>query len=533
MRRSLMALGAALALGLAVPLVGTSAKAEVEPEADGTLTVSSSQVEVGEPIALTYFTYHPDPDNWIGLSVDSGDGSADPENGGPDVKRALAPSGKVGTVTLSTQGLAPGTYSASFRAKENNTLLAEPVRFRVTADEPLRFLTSRIPLRNAHALAPYQATVSGLVRHAGDDLTFRKVSGPRWVRVGKDGSIFGTPHQDDASPSPQKVSIEARNADGESSTATAEVDVRTPGAQLVPDFRMMTWNMAYGGSEVNGARDKQLALLLDHDVDVVGIQEGDADTAKELAEALGWYYRQTEDVDGDEDSVLGVLSRYPIVSQRPVEVPSEVGALAMSTRIRLDERRKQDIVVWSTHLFYEPYGPYDACFGHLSEKELIAREAASGRTKEIKTVLEAMERDIHLAARTPVLLTGDFNAASHLDWTAKAKRCGYTSVAWPTSVLPAKAGLKDSFRIANPDPVTEPGTTWSPIYPTFTGGYGYDDHAGEPEPQDRIDFVYFRGGLSVLTSDVLVSGNPEPAPNHRDNLYPSDHAAVLSLFHVR
>ncbi|MFC5219565.1 endonuclease/exonuclease/phosphatase family protein [Streptomyces coerulescens] len=523
MRRSVIALGAGVALALATSLAGVSAEAEVEPEPDGTLTVSSSRVEVGEPITLTYFTYHPDPENWVALESD----------GGPDVRRALAPSAKVGTATLSTEGLAPGTYSASFRAKENSVLLAEPVKFRVTADEPLRFLTSSIPLRNARALAPYRATVGGLVRHAGDDLAFRKVSGPRWVRVGKDGSLFGTPHQDDAGPSPQKVTIEARNADGETSTATAEVHVGKPGAQLVPHLRMMTWNMAYGGSEVNGARDKQLALLLDHDVDVVGIQEGDADTAKELAEALGWYYQQTEDVDGDEDSVLGVLSRYPILSQRPVEVPSEVGALAMRTMISLDEHHKQDLVVWSTHLFYEPYGPYDACFGRLTEKELIAREDASGRTAEIKTVLAAMQPDLQHASRTPVLLTGDFNAPSHLDWTARTKRCGSTSVAWPTSILPAKAGLKDSFRMANPDPVSEPGNTWSPIYPTFTGGYGYDDHVGEPEPQDRIDFVYFKGGLSALTSDALAPGNPEPAPQHRDNLYPSDHAAVLSVFRVR
>ncbi|RSM91850.1 hypothetical protein DMH04_02475 [Kibdelosporangium aridum] len=70
------------------------------------------------------------------------------------------------------------------------------------------------------------------------------------------------------------------------------------------------------------------------------------------------------------------------------------------------------------------------------------------------------------------------------------------------------------------------------MYPIFTGGYGHDSHKGEPEPQDRIDFVYYAGLLGVTESKTVVEGKPVAVPNHRGNAWPSDHAAVLTTFRV-
>ena len=71
------------------------------------------------------------------------------------------------------------------------------------------------------------------------------------------------------------------------------------------------------------------------------------------------------------------------------------------------------------HLGYTPYGPYDACFGQMSVPQLLEREAESGRTGQIEGVLTAMRPQLRRADATPVLLTGDFNASSHLDWTRR------------------------------------------------------------------------------------------------------------------
>ncbi|GAA2770931.1 hypothetical protein GCM10020219_045110 [Nonomuraea dietziae] len=229
----------------------------------------------------------------------------------------------------------------------------------------------------------------------------------------------------------------------------------------MPELKTLSWNLWHGGSQVRGGREKQLTFLLERDIDVVGLQESSGTSAKELGEALGWDYYQA-------GADLGVISRYPITSRGPL--PSESGLPASNVRIRIDDRRGSEVALWNVHLGYTPYGPYDACFGRYSVDRLMAREAQSGRTPQIQDVVRAMAVDLESAERTPVLLMGDFNAPSHLDWTPAARRCGYDSVAWPTSVVPEQAGLRDSFRVAHPDPVAEPGVTWSPVYPTFTGG---------------------------------------------------------------
>ncbi|WP_067829949.1 hypothetical protein [Actinomadura kijaniata] len=83
-----------------------------------------------------------------------------------------------------------------------------------------------------------------------------------------------------------------------------------------------------------------------------------------------------------------------------------------------------------------------------------------------------------------------------------------------------------------PRPLVSPGATWSPVYKTFTGGYGHDSHKGEPEPQDRIDFVHFKGAATVLASNAVVEGTPAPYPGHTGNTWTSDHAAVLTAFRL-
>ena len=87
------------------------------------------------------------------------------------------------------------------------------------------------------------------------------------------------------------------------------------------------------------------------------------------------------------------------------------------------------------------------------------------------------------------------------------------------------AGLTDTYRRAHPDPVADPGNTWSPII-ALRNNVGPD-----PEPQDRIDMIHFKGeGVTVQSSEVYVlPGRLENIPDHGANDWGSDHAAVVSL----
>jgi HAD superfamily hydrolase (TIGR01509 family) len=286
-----------------------------------------------------------------------------------------------------------------------------------------------------------------------------------------------------------------------------------------PRLRVMSWNLWVGGTKVNGYRDKQLAVLRELDVDIVGLQETHHTATRELAEALGWHHHQA-------GANLGILSRHPIVETLGDPDPGFYGGAG--ARIRLDSG--DEVVLWTAHLNYTPYGPYEACFDRRPVSELLEHETASGRLGQIRDVLHAMAGDLAACHTTPVLLVGDFNVPSHLDWTEPAAPLhgGYGPVAWPVTAAAEAVGLRDSYRVAHPDPVRDPGRTWSPVH------HVHEDGSGRAEPQDRIDYVlYASDRLAVLESTAYTSGSPAPFPNVADNDWPSDHAAVITTFALR
>ncbi|MEV4415848.1 endonuclease/exonuclease/phosphatase family protein [Catellatospora sp. NPDC049609] len=264
-------------------------------------------------------------------------------------------------------------------------------------------------------------------------------------------------------------------------------------------LKVMSWNLWLAGGCVNGARDKQLAFLREQAPDVVGLQETLGFAARELAEELGWHHHQ--------GGSCGVISPHPIIERYGHEQMWGVGA-----RLRLPDGG--ELVAWSAHLNYDPYGPYDFHLAGMSVPEVLTREADAGRPAQIEEILAAMGPAL-AEPGLPVLLTGDFNVPSHLDWP---------DLPWQVSVAVERAGLRDSYRVVHPDPVAVPGHTWSPLNPW------HEQREGTPEPQDRIDFVHFAGPLRAVTSDTVGVGEPRPMPHHADNDWTSDHWAVLSTF---
>jgi HAD superfamily hydrolase (TIGR01509 family) len=244
-------------------------------------------------------------------------------------------------------------------------------------------------------------------------------------------------------------------------------------------LRVMTWNLWYGGTEVHDHRAKQLKVIAETDVDVVGLQETYGSAAEELAEALGWHHHRA-------GTNLGVISRFPITAALG---DPDVGFYgAAGARIAVGER---EVEVWTVHLDSAEYGPYAA--------EPSAHEEV--RLGQMRATLR------RIGDTAPVVLVGDFNSPSHLD---------RPEAEWPVTKAAEEAGFRDSYREARPDAVREPGHTWSPVHT-------------HPEPQDRIDFVLHRG-LWVLDSRTYVSGTPRTWPDVADNDWPSDHAAVITTF---
>jgi endonuclease/exonuclease/phosphatase family metal-dependent hydrolase len=279
------------------------------------------------------------------------------------------------------------------------------------------------------------------------------------------------------------------------------------------ELKIMTWNLWYGGTKVNKYREKQIRFLTGAGVDVVGLQEAGGDHAKRLGEALGWNWHQ----DGGDNSV-GIISRLPIIKRH-----NNIGR-GSGVQLALKGDASKPFNFWSAHLTAYPYGPYSFCLEKKSAAGVTADENVAGRPSQIKNIIDGTksQRDSGI----PFAIVGDFNAPSHLDWTSanKANHCDQ-SFDWPTSRIPVDAGLIDSFRKAHPDPKSVSGYTWSPIYPK-----NIDDWEGQPEPQDRIDFIYGTDKLEVTGSEVRVAGTPSVYPNYVDNEWTSDHRCVVTTY---
>jgi endonuclease/exonuclease/phosphatase family metal-dependent hydrolase len=138
-----------------------------------------------------------------------------------------------------------------------------------------------------------------------------------------------------------------------------------------------------------------------------------------------------------------------------------------------------------------------------------------------------------------VILTGDFNEPSHLDWTQKAARKGLDrwvknptatplrfKIEWKGSKLLARLGLRDAYRTVFPDEVAKPGITWTPPYPKGVPGR----RAYEDQVLDRIDMIYFAGpGLKAVDAAVIGESAKTCEIAHKGP-WPSDHRAVTATF---
>jgi hypothetical protein len=479
------------------------------PSADGTLALITTNPTVDSEITFSYSTATVDSLNWVGLYDNPADGPTDQKYHAGSTVWARAPLIS-GAVTLSTAAMSIGTHTAYFLYNDDYSWLAQPVTFTLVAapppPPPPHFVTDDFA---ATPVAPHRAVnqpLAGLwIDTASATTTYRKTSGDGWLSVSESGVVTGTaPNR--PSTHPALITVLATDGAGHQARTTVEVSVEKRSRQL----KVASWNTWDAGAHVDSAAEKDLRTILTEGLDVVGLQETNGTDGKNLATRLGWNYSQS---DGD----LAIISRYPLIAG--YQPSSAVPALSATV-----EALGTTLVVWTSHLDETGYGPYAACFDGQSATAVRQQELASTRYHQAQSVLAAMRSDLRRARSRPVLLLADLASPSPLDWTraTSAAHCGAGALAWPVTAAVSGAGLRDSFRVANPNPSTEPGITWSPIQATNANG--------EPEPQDRIDYVDFVGALRVVESHALVTGFPKPLPDVTGNSWTSDHAAAVTTF---
>ncbi len=280
---------------------------------------------------------------------------------------------------------------------------------------------------------------------------------------------------------------------------------------VMTSLRVMSFNVWTADTTTDG-RSGIAAAVSAGQADIVGFQEMGRRGGVTVASTLGMNY----------DSSSMIASVYPIIDT------------SLNNGVRVEIEPGSEAYVFNVHLTHAPYGPYQLAgipyFGGAlydpndpQDIAAVVQDQQDARGRAVDSLLFEMESA--LESGLPVFLTGDFNEASHLDWTADAATAGVHSadVPWPTSTAIVSAGLSDSFRSIHPDEVVEPGNTWSPVY-----GPDYINE-GVNEPQDRIDLVYF-AGLGVTATASSTVGPADGFSDIEVADFPSDHRAVVSTF---
>jgi len=266
------------------------------------------------------------------------------------------------------------------------------------------------------------------------------------------------------------------------------------------ELRVMTFNIEWGGANISF--DNVVEAIRLSAADIVGIQEAEGNLPR-LAAELGWHYN---------------LQNYAI-SKFPILDPPNANRLFVYVEVRPG----QVVALANVHLPSAPSGTELIRDGGSLE-DVIELEN-SVRLQALIPFLDVLKPVIN--NKTQVFLTGDFNAPSHTDWTEDmvgARPFLKYAVNWPVSRAVENAGFKDSWRVAHPNPKTDPGLTW------WAGRPPLESYApGENDPQDRIDFVWFAGASQVLSSELVGESGAQNV-TLSVSPWPSDHRAVVSTF---
>ena len=318
-------------------------------------------------------------------------------------------------------------------------------------------------------------------------------------------------------------------------------------------FTVLQWNIWQEGSVVEGGYDALVDEIARLRPDFVTLSEvrnyGGTRFSDRIVRSLAERGVRYHSFFSDDS---GLLSRHPIADSATVyPLADDHGSIyRLTTRVA-----GRPIALYTAHLDYLDCAYYNVrgydgstwrrIEPETSVEEILRVNVASRRDDAIRAFLRQAREDE--AQGYAVVLGGDFNEPSHLDWTPETvglcDRQG-VCVPWTVSTLLAEAGYADAYRTVHPDPLTRPGYT----YPSDNEAVevGRLTWAPEADERERIDFVHYKGGgLRAVEAKVygprgsIVRSRREPERTDDEflepasSVWPTDHKGVWVLFEMR
>jgi len=248
----------------------------------------------------------------------------------------------------------------------------------------------------------------------------------------------------------------------------------------------------------------------------------------------------------------GLLSRYPITDSTTVfPCVNDQGSIYRA----LIDMEGQEVALYTAHLDYRNCTYYDVK-GYdgsswvrrppMTDMDSIMMDnVKSKRDNGIMAFLAYAKED--RAKGRIVILGGDFNEPSFLDWTEETKNLldhNGLVIPWTVSVMLSANGYIDTYREIYPNPVTHPGITYpsdNPLMPVNKLSW-----APESDERERIDFIHYAPFHGLKLKDAVIWGpkgsiyrNERITESSQDpfkvgkGIWPTDHKAVLVTFELK
>ena len=257
------------------------------------------------------------------------------------------------------------------------------------------------------------------------------------------------------------------------------------------------------------------------------------------------YYGAHEDI-----SAL-ILSKYPLEGVHSTFSKEKWGAKANI------ECADQPIALYSLHLdwkHYECYMPrgYSGATWKKIEApatdadSVLAANRISKRDEEIAAFIKDAQRERDQGSL--VILGGDFNEPSHLDWqedTKDLRNHNGLVVNWDCSYMLQQAGYRDAYREIYPNAVTHPAFT----YPAGNKYVAPKELLWTEcvDDRDRIDFIYYYPEDNISLKSIQLVGPVEDfykgkvtvVEHTKDSIltpsgiWPTDHKGNLAVFEIK
>tara|TARA_R110000744_G_scaffold123214_2_gene228325 strand:- start:175 stop:1083 length:909 start_codon:yes stop_codon:yes gene_type:complete len=280
-------------------------------------------------------------------------------------------------------------------------------------------------------------------------------------------------------------------------------------------FKVMAWNILHGGNDIENGAQNVVEIIREIDPDVILMVETYG-SGKIIADTLGYNFHliAPEGTALDDKGVnLSIFSKFTFGERIDTDYPFYLGG----REILIND---QKIRVFSNWFHYLPWEDEPEKLG-MSANELLEWEKTGTKYEMLHKVLPYLTKYTADTDAVPMILGGDFNTPSHLDWSEETKGShNGLVVPWYTTKILEDIGLMDTYRTLNPDPNAAPGITW------HTKGKN-DDH--------RIDYIFYKGAqLKTNKSESFKVFFGEPfSINGKTIEYPSDHGFVVTTFEVK